>query len=82
MILDEAIDALRGDATTGSLSELRTACDSVDYKLVHNQIPQLERPAAHAKLEEIQNWFTDDSTAGMGAKDVVDGFIDALKSWS
>lgn len=82
ILMDEAIDAMKGDASTGSLADLRSNCDSVDYKLEHNLLPPLQRTPAHNKLNEIQDWLLNNSTVSSGAKDMIDGFNTDLSAWA
>lgn len=82
IIMREKIDALKGDATTGSLATLRASVDSVDNKVVNHLLKPSDETLAHEKLEEIQEWLVDDSTASSGAADTVDGFNSDLSAWA
>jgi hypothetical protein len=76
------IDAMKGNATTGSLADLRTNVDSVDNKVVNHLLKPEDEAAAHEKLEDIQDWLATDSTASCGAADAVDGFNTDLAAWA
>lgn len=75
IIIDGKIDAMKGDATTGSLAELRTVADAVDANLPFLDKPQEEE--AHELLEGLQEWLCN---GGMTTApvDQVDDFITDL----
>ena len=75
ILIDEKIDAMKGDATTGSLAELRTTADAVDANLPYLDKPQEEE--AHELLEGLQEWLCN---GGMTTApvDQVDTFITEL----
>lgn len=43
----------------GYLTDLQAKAVSVDSKLLHNLIPQMQRTAAHEALEGLEGWLTD-----------------------
>lgn len=78
IIIDDNLDAMKGDASTGSLANLRDAADAVDYKLVHNQLPPLQRDSAHEVLENLQAWLESGGESSVGAAETADNFITDL----
>lgn len=55
ILIDGKIDAMKGNASTGSLADLRELADNVDANL-----PYLDKPAvdeAHELLEQLQEWL-------------------------
>ena len=55
ILIDEKIDVMKGDASTGSLAELRNIADAVDANLPYLDKPQADE--AHELLEQLQEWL-------------------------
>lgn len=62
--MDHCLDAMRGNATNGYLTDLRTAYHALDDLLQHQEVE-----GAHELLEVIQNWLCTGGTFGLGAAD-------------
>lgn len=55
VLIDSKIDAMKGNATSGSLADLRDVADAVDANLPYLDKPQEEE--AHELLEQLQEWL-------------------------
>lgn len=78
IIIDEAIDSLRGNATSGKLTDLRASVHTVDANL-----PTLsggKKIRAEQALEDVQDWLTT-SGSYSGACGQTDALIDGLSEF-
>ena len=78
ILIDGKIDAMKGNASTGLLADLRELADNVDANL-----PYLDKPAvdeAHELLEQLQEWLCN---GGMTTApvDQVETFITELEPY-
>lgn len=65
--MDQCLDQMRGNASTGRLVDLKTA-----YHALNDHLPTLPPPKAleaHQLLEDIQSWLCDGGTYSQGAAD-------------
>lgn len=81
IIIDEAIDSLKGNATTGDLADLRIAVDAADAYIVNlGKASDIIGDQLHEILEDVQEFLTDDSTSSLGAKDRVCEFVTSINT--
>lgn len=71
------INLMKGNATTGDLTNLATAVVAGDDKILNSSE---DLPELHEKLEEVQEWLVDDSTSSSGAADQVETFVTELNA--
>lgn len=70
--MNQKLDELDGGSSTGTVNLLRNAVNATN-SFIESSLT--EQPEAHEKMEEIQEWLANDSTAGAGAADVISGFV-------
>lgn len=78
VLIDGKIDAMKGNATSGSLADLREVADAVDANLPYLDKPQVDE--AHELLEQLQEWLCN---GGMTTApvDQVETFITELEPY-
>jgi hypothetical protein len=76
--INDPIDAMKGNATTGRLADLRVAANAVFDALELGEPTNAE--VMHDKLHEVKEWLADDATSGAGASDTVLTFTTELNA--
>ena len=78
ILMNEKLDEMDGGSSTGTINQLRIAVNATEQFI---ETSASEPTAAHEKMEEIQTWLVDDSTAGCGAADQIATFVSDLQPY-
>jgi hypothetical protein len=57
VILDDALSELIGNATIGTIVNLKTACDAVHAATNSNAYTQAQKTKMHNKLKQVQDFL-------------------------
>jgi hypothetical protein len=57
IIIIDAIDEMKGNATSGTLVNLRTAAAAVDTAIGTNSYTQAQKTKMHNKLKQVQDFL-------------------------
>lgn len=71
ILMNQKLDAMRGNATTGSIVDLQTAVNAADTYI---QQSSGEEEQLHEKLEQVQEFLCDDSTSSAGAAETIEQY--------
>jgi hypothetical protein len=82
LAMTDAIDVMKGNATEGTLVDLRAAVVAADAYVEEREgsASDIITESLHAKLEEVQDFLLSDSTSSMGVMGKVGEFADQLNT--